>query len=88
MQSMCSRRSPAATEVHTMVRRSSRSIQNRSEHHSAATHLVERGELLGQHDRVVLGDQHDPGAQQNPLSNRRRCREPDHRIDAAAVILD
>ena len=44
--------------------------------------------LLGQHDRIVLGDEHDSGPEEDPLSHRRGCGERDHRIEAPPVVVD
>ena len=59
-----------------------------AEHHPAAAQVVERGHLLGQHDRVVLGDQHHPGAEGDPLGGRGRGGQGHERVEAAAVVVE
>ena len=58
-----------------------------AEHHAAAGEPVERGDLLGQRDRIVLRHQRDAGAEPDPAGARRRRGERDIGIERALVLL-
>ncbi len=58
-----------------------------AEDYPAPAQVVERGQLLGQDDGVVLGHQHHPGAEEDPPGGR-SCRGQGHdRVEAAAVVV-
>jgi hypothetical protein len=48
--------------------------------------VVEGGDLLGQIDRVVLGDEGDAGAEAQRPGDGRRLAEGDERVEGAAVL--
>ncbi|CAM5233603.1 hypothetical protein SCALM49S_05333 [Streptomyces californicus] len=57
-----------------------------AEREPAAGEVVQGGGLLGQADRVVLGDQRDAGAQRQPLGDGGGLPERDERVERAAVL--
>ena len=50
--------------------------------------MVERGDLLGQHDRIMLSRQKDPGAQADALGGGDRSREGDEGAKRPAIVLE
>ena len=61
--------------------------RRRSRAHPPTGEVVERGDGLGLHDRIVLGDERDAGGQPQPLGDRSRDGEGDERVEGAAVLL-
>ena len=50
--------------------------------------MVERGHLLGQHDRVVLGGQQDAGAEPDALGDGGRGGQRDEGVETALVVVE
>ena len=59
-----------------------------AERDPAAREMVERGHLLGQEDRVVLGGEQDAGAEPDPRRHRGRRGQRDERVEAALVVVE
>ena len=53
---------------------------------AAAGEVVQRRDLLGEVDRVVLGDQRDARAEAEPLGDRGGLAERDEGVERAAVL--
>ena len=58
-----------------------------AEQESAAAEEIERRDLLGQQQRVALGDEHDAGAELDALRHARGAGERHERIDEVRVAL-
>lgn len=56
------------------------------EREPAAGEMVERGDLLGQGDRVVLGDERDARAEPEPLGDGGGLAEGHERVEGAPVL--
>ncbi len=59
-----------------------------SYYHPAGRQVVQRRDLLGQEDRVVLGDEQHPRAQPDPSGRRRGGRQTHHRVEAPLVVVE
>jgi hypothetical protein len=78
-----------APEIHSVVLRLGPvPSEADSQGETAAGEMVEGGDLLGQDDRIVLGDQKDPGPEGDPLGGRHGSRKGDEGAESPAIVLD